>query len=652
MSVWVSPTISWDGDDIQNRVGIYFKEKDNMSNYSSLKATVNANVNTNGNQEITGAIMNSVLIQMINSLGAGYQYMGVATPSTNPGTPDQRVLYVAATAGTYANFGNIVISENEVAILSYDSGWSKTVTGCATQEAVRALSLYDYKKIQFEYGGVSTTGTLQSGTTRIRVTIPVDTSVTGTIRVPANIVSGLIVHYSYAYLGGVSGTKVKAMNNGAVTLSNGDLVFTSDGTFDTLVVSMRYSNNATISQADLDVCCVYLTTVKEQVHANELAIEELSGQLDYDYHVGFEYGGVSTTGTLQTNTTRIRVTIPVDTSFIGTVRVPAHIVSGLIVHYSYAYMGGVTGTKVKAMNNGAVAYNNGDLVFASDGTFDTLLVSMRFSNDASISQATLDDCYIVLITPIKEQVRSNTDNIDQLLSLGFVGKKLCALGDSITHGFPPRNNPDGSSYIKSFTKLTAERLGMDYVDYGVDGSTLAYSNKSPMCVRYTAMPDDADLVCVMGGTNDVRDGISLGAFTDRINTTFYGALHILLGGLYKKYFIDQGVDVGKTKKIVICVPPKLLSSPSETEGGEGTLLNMDGFCTAIKEVAAYYSIPVFDFQNLSYFNPHLDETLLGVKSDGVTQAYYNPYVPDGTHPRQQMAEIMCDSFIGFLKKLQ
>ena len=55
-----------------------------MSNYNSLKATINANIKTNGNQEITGSVLNSVLNAMVTTIGAGYQYAGVATPSANP----------------------------------------------------------------------------------------------------------------------------------------------------------------------------------------------------------------------------------------------------------------------------------------------------------------------------------------------------------------------------------------------------------------------------------------------------------------------------------------------------------------------------------------------------------------------------------------
>lgn len=107
-----------------------------MSNYSSLKATINANIKTNGNQEITGSVLNSVLNAMVTTLGAGYQYAGVATPSTNPGTPDNKIFYLATTAGTYTNFGSLVLAEDEVAILKWDTAWSKQETGIATTGAV------------------------------------------------------------------------------------------------------------------------------------------------------------------------------------------------------------------------------------------------------------------------------------------------------------------------------------------------------------------------------------------------------------------------------------------------------------------------------------------------------------------------------------
>lgn len=51
----------------------------------------------------------------INKLkNAGYLYAGIATPSTNPGTPDGPVFYIASQAGTYSNFGNTEIDNTGI----------------------------------------------------------------------------------------------------------------------------------------------------------------------------------------------------------------------------------------------------------------------------------------------------------------------------------------------------------------------------------------------------------------------------------------------------------------------------------------------------------------------------------------------------------
>lgn len=111
-----------------------------MANYSALKAAIQAAIYENGNNEITGAILQQSLLSMITSLGDGYQFMGIATPSTNPGTPDGNVFYLASTAGTYPNFGGLVVSDGEVAIFEYNGTWFKEVTGAATAAQVAQLA--------------------------------------------------------------------------------------------------------------------------------------------------------------------------------------------------------------------------------------------------------------------------------------------------------------------------------------------------------------------------------------------------------------------------------------------------------------------------------------------------------------------------------
>ena len=110
-----------------------------MANYNNLKAGIDAVIKTNGRQEISGAALNTQLKNMISELGAGYQYMGIATPATNPGTPDANVFYLASEAGTYTNFGGIVINEGEVCALVWNGTWTKQVTGAATADQVSRL---------------------------------------------------------------------------------------------------------------------------------------------------------------------------------------------------------------------------------------------------------------------------------------------------------------------------------------------------------------------------------------------------------------------------------------------------------------------------------------------------------------------------------
>lgn len=107
-----------------------------MGNYEDLKAAVASVIKANGNQEITGQVLQNTLTTLISQIGVNATFAGIATPSTAPGTPDQNVFYIAGQSGTYANF-NAIVLDNEIAILSNKSGtWVKTTTGFATNDGV------------------------------------------------------------------------------------------------------------------------------------------------------------------------------------------------------------------------------------------------------------------------------------------------------------------------------------------------------------------------------------------------------------------------------------------------------------------------------------------------------------------------------------
>lgn len=110
-----------------------------MANYQLLKADIDAKVYQNARQKITGENLNSVLNAMVTTLGAEYQFAGVATIGTNPGTPDAKVFYIANGKGTYTNFGGLEVTEDDVVILYYDTTWHKVETGIAPQEKLTEL---------------------------------------------------------------------------------------------------------------------------------------------------------------------------------------------------------------------------------------------------------------------------------------------------------------------------------------------------------------------------------------------------------------------------------------------------------------------------------------------------------------------------------
>lgn len=100
-----------------------------MSNNNALKTYINNTIYENNTQQITGAIMNTVLNSIVNTLGAGYQFAGVADVGMNPSEPDARVFYLAS-AGIYTNFGGIEVPQNKLGVLKWDTSWHlETIDG-------------------------------------------------------------------------------------------------------------------------------------------------------------------------------------------------------------------------------------------------------------------------------------------------------------------------------------------------------------------------------------------------------------------------------------------------------------------------------------------------------------------------------------------
>lgn len=92
-----------------------------MANWTDLIAAIQAVIKQNGNQEITGTILQSVLTNLVSNVGADATYKGEATPATVPGTPDGNVFYMATKNGIYPNFNGYVVN-NQLTVFTNKSG--------------------------------------------------------------------------------------------------------------------------------------------------------------------------------------------------------------------------------------------------------------------------------------------------------------------------------------------------------------------------------------------------------------------------------------------------------------------------------------------------------------------------------------------------
>lgn len=204
------------------------------------------------------------------------------------------------------------------------------------------------------------------------------------------------------------------------------------------------------------------------------------------------------------------------------------------------------------------------------------------------------------------------------------GKKVNFLGDSITESW------GCSDESKAYHQLIKVKHGLNAArNYGIGGSRLAKQivPSDPrmdldFCLRAKDMDKDADIVVVFGGTNDFGHGDApIGEFSDRTPDTFYGSLHWLYSYLIKEY----------SDSVIFIMTPLKRSDMKVNDKG----LTLDDYVNMIKEVAAYYSLPVIDLYTSSGICPDID-------------IIKGKYVPDGLHPNDNGHILLAERVANFI----
>lgn len=199
------------------------------------------------------------------------------------------------------------------------------------------------------------------------------------------------------------------------------------------------------------------------------------------------------------------------------------------------------------------------------------------------------------------------------------GKKIGAAGDSITQGINP-----GGGYFKNYAQIIAERNGMSAYNYGISGSTLSnVVGKNPFTGRWNNMDANLDYLLIWFGWNDQAYS-SLGAITDTIDTTFYGAWNVILPQLITKY---------PKAKIGLIVP----YLPAGKEAWQ----------QAVRDIGIKWGLPVLDLMDkntpLIWLRNDVDPT--------IAQLRRSTFTYDGTHPNQDGYNYMSTFIEDFIKSL-
>ena len=189
------------------------------------------------------------------------------------------------------------------------------------------------------------------------------------------------------------------------------------------------------------------------------------------------------------------------------------------------------------------------------------------------------------------------------------GKTASFIGDSITRGA-------GGS--KPFTDVIAEETSLTVNNYGVDGSCVAdkASETAQSFIDRLATYTKADIMGVMGGTNDFWNNVPLGNIEDSVTTTFYGAWNRLLTHL---------ITTSQGSFIFAMTPISAYRSANRIAEGKASFpypknnlgLTLDDYCEAIRKICLKYSVPVLDLKQVSGMCPMIDSEDYRLYSDGV-----------------------------------
>ncbi len=212
--------------------------------------------------------------------------------------------------------------------------------------------------------------------------------------------------------------------------------------------------------------------------------------------------------------------------------------------------------------------------------------------------------------------------------MDLTNKKINFMGDSITEGYCAKDLQSGYvDLMKAKYNLAEAR------NYGIAGTRIARQHTPSensrtdrdFCSRVEEMEADADIVVVLGGTNDHGHGDApLGCDADRTPDTFRGACHVLFAKLKQRF---------PEACIVIATPMHRVDEETPKPGSGAVLKD---YVQIIRETAAQYSLLILDLFETSAIQAHVPEAA-------------QVYTTDGLHPNDLGHAVLAEEIGTFLQ---
>ncbi len=215
-------------------------------------------------------------------------------------------------------------------------------------------------------------------------------------------------------------------------------------------------------------------------------------------------------------------------------------------------------------------------------------------------------------------------------AIDFSGKKIACLGDSITAAANLEKEED---YLKMSYPYQLGKIlnAKEVVNLGIGGSSIGRYWENAFVDRYQEIPEDTDIIIVMGGTNDgfCASEKELGTLEKREERTFAGDLDELLKALKEDY---------PDARIVLVTP---LSNVVHDmlRRNRSYLCPQSAFAAMMKQLAAEYGISVIDLYNSGILDSH-------------DAAVIHNFIPDGVHGNEMGYRILAEHIAAELIRME